>query len=86
MSAFVASRFDTVDENSVETIRDSIPAAPSSSNLLPTSKCQAYMAIFEDALDQLAVLADITPDIHSKRGLGPGLGGGDKPVRLSTYP
>lgn len=41
------------------------------------------MAIFEDALDQLAVLADITPDMHSKRGNGlNGGASGDKPVRF----
>jgi hypothetical protein len=35
----------------------------SSANLLPSSKAQAYVAIFEDALDQLSVLGDITPEI-----------------------
>lgn len=38
------------------------------SNLLPAPKCQAYIAIFEDALDQLAVLGDITPELHNKNG------------------
>ena len=28
--------------------------------LLPPGKCQSYMAVFEDALDQLAVLGDIS--------------------------
>jgi hypothetical protein len=40
----------------------------SQSNLLPPQKCQAYIAIFEDALDQLAVLGDITPEIYNKNG------------------
>eukprot|EP00842_Homolaphlyctis_polyrhiza_P003402 jgi/Hompol1/4062/HPOL_006900-RA len=34
----------------------------STSNQLPAPKAQAYIAIFEDALDQLAVLGDITPE------------------------
>ncbi|KAL2912388.1 hypothetical protein HK105_208162 [Polyrhizophydium stewartii] len=46
---------------------DSAPSAavPTSSagNLLPPAKAQAYIAIFEDALDQLAVLGDITPEV-----------------------
>ena len=48
-----------------ENIVESIPL-PSLSNLLPSHKCQAYIAIFEDALDQLAVLGEITPEIHNK--------------------
>ncbi|KAI8915817.1 hypothetical protein EDD86DRAFT_196921 [Gorgonomyces haynaldii] len=32
------------------------------SNVLPASKANAYVAIFEDALEQLSVLADITPE------------------------
>ncbi|KAJ3416099.1 hypothetical protein HDV05_003068 [Chytridiales sp. JEL 0842] len=31
--------------------------------MLPASKSQAYLAIFEDALDQLAVLGDISADV-----------------------
>jgi len=29
--------------------------------VLPGYKCQAYISIFEDALNQLAVLADVVP-------------------------
>ena len=49
------------EENIVESIH-----LQSLSNLLPSPKCQAYIAIFEDALDQLAVLGDITPELHNK--------------------
>jgi hypothetical protein len=42
-------------------------------NLLPAPKCQAYISIFEDALDQLAVLGDIVPEIYK---------GNDKPASL----
>ncbi|EGF76581.1 hypothetical protein BATDEDRAFT_92540 [Batrachochytrium dendrobatidis JAM81] len=34
----------------------------STGNTIPIPKAQAYIAIFEDALDQLAVLGDITPE------------------------
>ena len=65
------SRFETLEESILETLEQS-SNIQSSINLLPAPKCQAYIAIFEDALDQLAVLGDITPEVHSK--------GGDKPV------
>ena len=46
-------------------------------HLLPASKAQAYIAIFEDAWEQLGVLGDIAPDLHGK-----GKNGDSKPVRL----
>lgn len=30
---------------------------------LPLGRTQAYIAVFEDALEQLAVLEDITPEV-----------------------
>ena len=61
-----------MSENFESIIEDLEPDSPivgqSVSNLLPPSKTQAYIAIFEDALDQLAVLGDITPEIHNKTG------------------
>ncbi|KAJ3095213.1 hypothetical protein HDU97_007141 [Phlyctochytrium planicorne] len=33
------------------------------SSAIPPYRCQAYIAIFEDALDQLTVLGDISPDV-----------------------
>jgi hypothetical protein len=35
---------------------------PSITGGLPAVKAQSYIAIFEDALEQLAVLEDITPE------------------------
>ncbi|KAI8853305.1 hypothetical protein BC829DRAFT_413822 [Chytridium lagenaria] len=50
-------------------------------NLLPISRTQAYIAIVEDALDQLTVLGDIAPDVGGGNGGGGGggKGGVDKP-------
>ena len=33
-----------------------------SENVLPSTKSQAYAAIFESAIDQLSVLSQITPE------------------------
>ncbi|KAJ3294720.1 hypothetical protein HK104_003326, partial [Borealophlyctis nickersoniae] len=41
----------------------STPTLSRPDTLLPVSKAQAYIAIFEDALEQLAVLGDIAPDV-----------------------
>jgi IQ domain-containing protein G len=35
---------------------------------LPPSKSQSYIAIFEDAIDQLAVLGDIASDLSKVEG------------------
>ncbi len=47
---------------------------PASTLHLPSFVCQSYIAIFEDGLDQLGVLADIEPDVSKTNS---------KPVRLT---
>ena len=60
----MSERFESIQEDAI--VESNM--IQSLSNLLPYPKCQAYIAIFEDALDQLAVLGDITPEIHHKNG------------------
>ena len=65
MTSSISNRFASVEESILEDV--SIL-----NSKLPASKCQSYISILEDGLDQLAVLGDIAPDVHGKNS--------DKPV------